>query len=322
MRWKFLFIKFRPDVYWFSLVLVAKGILMNFGFLFLDTGVAQIYWVMVVIQIYLGFNIAFRPWRHMTINGFDTYAHFALVLVLSALTWFARDSLDDRETIDQDMSNMIIAFSFITFPIAVPVFWNVAYTRLSPKYQANVGRSIDSMHKAILKLALVEDFNGWVLGLQEWDFWFLKEATGIIAIELLGMNTSTKRYTTKTLSGLSLENEKKVRISQMGDDSEANEKAAEAVLYRQKTEDSLALLKLDVELLDAVTEINEVMNNKVGAPGNKRKRLVSPRDSSNGFLPRSRTPPWTMAPPASDLNTLPAKWTPPGTPAKSKHQKR
>merc|ERR1712226_1161004 len=38
MRWKFLFIKFRPEAYWWGLVFLSRGIIMNAGFVMLTLG--------------------------------------------------------------------------------------------------------------------------------------------------------------------------------------------------------------------------------------------------------------------------------------------
>merc|ERR1711879_359841 len=74
IRWKFLFIKYRADVHWWSLVFVIKGIALNLGFLILDSGVGQIYWLMFTLTLYLCAAITFTPWRHMWVNVLDIWA--------------------------------------------------------------------------------------------------------------------------------------------------------------------------------------------------------------------------------------------------------
>merc|ERR1719414_1744492 len=63
MRWKFLFIKFSPDVYWWSLIFVGKNFLMNLGFVVFNTGLAQSYWVMTIGLLYLTLVIMYMPYR-------------------------------------------------------------------------------------------------------------------------------------------------------------------------------------------------------------------------------------------------------------------
>merc|ERR1712151_233314 len=48
MRWKFLFVKYRPDVYWWSLPIVLKPVLFNFCFIIGRNGVSQLYLIWIV----------------------------------------------------------------------------------------------------------------------------------------------------------------------------------------------------------------------------------------------------------------------------------
>merc|ERR1719387_3470254 len=91
MRYKFLFIKFRPDVWWWSMVMILKGIVLNFGFAVLTEGIAQIYWVMTFIAVYCGACVNWMPWRHRLVNVVDITTHMILLFSCSMMTWFCYD---------------------------------------------------------------------------------------------------------------------------------------------------------------------------------------------------------------------------------------
>ena len=71
MRWKFLFIKYRPDVFWWSVVFLMRGLLMNIGIAAFQDGLLQVYSIMTVEIIYKSLTIAYLPWRHIKANAME-----------------------------------------------------------------------------------------------------------------------------------------------------------------------------------------------------------------------------------------------------------
>jgi hypothetical protein len=84
-RWKFLFIKYRPDVWWWIIAFVAKGFVMNLGFVFLDQGVCQLIWIIAFTGMYVGSAMFFNPWRHCSANFFEVDSHRIMLAVLALL---------------------------------------------------------------------------------------------------------------------------------------------------------------------------------------------------------------------------------------------
>lgn len=196
MRWKFLFIKYRSDVHWWALVFVAKGILLNMGFMLLETGVAQVYWVMVIVTLYTALTVCFRPWRHIYINFIDGSAHFCLILVTAALMWFARDALEDPSILDDDMSNMVVAFASLCFPLSVPAIGMMIMGQATATGRAAKEKNIDGICKSIAAGSKFDEdkLKAFVSESSDMDFWFLLQASHVMNTELL---------TKKSRSGLS-----------------------------------------------------------------------------------------------------------------------
>jgi len=294
MRWKFLFIKFRPDTYWYSLIVIAKGIFMNLGFAILTIGVAQIYWLMILIPVYLGLCILCRPWRHMTVNAFDIYAHFSLILALSALSWFAKNETEDIEKLDKDMSNIVIAFSFTSLPIAIPILWQIIYVRTSPTYQKQLQKIAGTMHSAVQRLAKVQDFSDRVVALSEWDFWFMHQATTIIGIELLGFHVKSYRCATKELKKAE-QMMKSATFLPQTEASPSSEPSKDFSFGQQvenggncengenNSKEALDKALLDVEVLDAVLDMEQLsssLNMQTPVKGSVFEGLITPRSGA------------------------------------------
>jgi len=144
VRWKFLFIKFRSSVWWWSLVFIAKGLLLNLGGTFLETGLAQVLWMLFICNVYLGMAIVFYPWRHRAVNLVDIYAHFALTFVCSILVWFARDGVENVEGKSQELSVWAMIISWSVLPVALSVGHHLSTSsesKMTPKLMSSRGES-------------------------------------------------------------------------------------------------------------------------------------------------------------------------------------
>jgi hypothetical protein len=96
-RWKFLFIKYRPDVYWWSFIFLAKGVVLNFGFVVLNAGVEILCWVFIALLLYLVFVVKYKPWRHTVCNSMELLTNFSLITcAFIAVVWAKKDSSTER----------------------------------------------------------------------------------------------------------------------------------------------------------------------------------------------------------------------------------
>jgi hypothetical protein len=184
MRWKFLFIKFRPDVHWWALVFVTKGMMLNLGFLAINTGAGQIYWIMTLLTIYATAVMMLQPWRHVPINFADGAGHVCLLLSCSSLAWFIRKDLspEDMDAMDDDMMNLVIAFSMIIMPVCIGVAVHMVRVKTSGRSASDLTSVDDAMQRygAAGKEARLE----FLKNLGDWDFVFMLQASRAVLTEL------------------------------------------------------------------------------------------------------------------------------------------
>merc|ERR1719453_2481347 len=69
-RWKFLVMKFRPDVWWWGSVFLLKGLIMNLVLLG-NTSFGQLFGLFIVMCGYLMLTVSYYPWRHGQANILD-----------------------------------------------------------------------------------------------------------------------------------------------------------------------------------------------------------------------------------------------------------
>merc|ERR1712100_816596 len=102
MRWKFLFIKFRPDRFWWAVTFLIRGAVLNFGVLIFRNGFAQIFWMIFCVIVYQMMAVWFMPWRHTVSNFVDIGAMTCLILSGACMLWFSKDSVSDADIKEYD----------------------------------------------------------------------------------------------------------------------------------------------------------------------------------------------------------------------------
>jgi hypothetical protein len=184
MRWKFLFIKFRPDVHWWALVFLMKGFMLNLGFVMIATGVGQVYWIMTILSLYSTCVMLIQPWRQLAINIADGAGHVCLMLSCSALSWFIRKDLspDDILALDQDMMDLVISFSMLIIPVCIGVAGHLIYWK-------QVGRlpdEVKSVSDAMQRFAAEKpgDQTALLEALGDRDYFTMLQASQVVHTEL------------------------------------------------------------------------------------------------------------------------------------------
>jgi hypothetical protein len=187
VRWKFLFIKFRSNVWWWSLVFMAKGLLLNAGFIFLDSGLAQVLWILLICQIYLSMSIVFYPWRHRALNLVDMYAHLAIMFVCSILVWFTRDGAENVEGKSQELNMWAQIISCTVVPIALCVAFHI-FKKSQKQDDTKDDEEARQIWSAFVKFVSrdAKEATTFIQGLGEWDQWDLSRVQELINVELLG----------------------------------------------------------------------------------------------------------------------------------------
>eukprot|EP00932_Pfiesteria_piscicida_P002265 SRR837773.1220.p1 GENE.SRR837773.1220~~SRR837773.1220.p1 ORF type:complete len:2447 (+),score=839.26 SRR837773.1220:691-7341(+) len=191
-RWKFLFIKFRPDVHFWSLVILSKSVLLNFGFICLSTGVGQVYWMIVVMICYVCMLSAFRPWRHLLLNAVDTVSHMLMLLVCSLLSWFARDTLEDAKTVDSDIVTLAAFCCFLCIGLSLPL--GAYMIRRQMTAAARLGKEASDFKEvlALAKSVPEKDFERFMANLSEYDMFLCSQVSRILLVELKGTKSAIR----------------------------------------------------------------------------------------------------------------------------------
>jgi hypothetical protein len=79
-RWKFLVMKYRPDVWWWGTVWLLKGLLMNLVLLS-TTSFGQLFGLFFIMCGYLITTVSYYPWRHTSANMFERQVCVSILLI-------------------------------------------------------------------------------------------------------------------------------------------------------------------------------------------------------------------------------------------------
>jgi len=111
-RWRFLLAKYRPDVHWWSVVMLGRGLALSLAAIAFTRGGQQLLYVVAVLAAYGFWANYFKPWRHAVTNVFDVVMSVALLAAASAMMRFAA-SPADRDS-QESLGNLVVAFTQVT----------------------------------------------------------------------------------------------------------------------------------------------------------------------------------------------------------------
>jgi len=198
-RWKFLLIRWRPDVWWWSIAFLAKNLLFNLAFVIFTGPLAQFYAVAFIAFAYLGAVIIYYPFRNRAVNMVEIFSCASLILNASILGCVAVEQ-GDPVTHGLLMVAVLLSFSPLGSMIAC-VGYMVAKVGLN--HQKGFDQDSAVLDTSIYKSAEIitqlgeADFTEVLKTMGEWDQWFLSTASSIIMVE--AGQGGQKRTTVKSI---------------------------------------------------------------------------------------------------------------------------
>merc|ERR1711862_621354 len=89
-RWKFLFVKFRPSIWWWSLILFAKSLSLSLTMVLFTDGAGQMAWLACTMLLYTSISSAIFSWRTFLVVIEDVVVNTVFVFLLLVLTFLVR----------------------------------------------------------------------------------------------------------------------------------------------------------------------------------------------------------------------------------------
>eukprot|EP00927_Polykrikos_kofoidii_P083553 TRINITY_DN8583_c0_g1_i4.p1 TRINITY_DN8583_c0_g1~~TRINITY_DN8583_c0_g1_i4.p1 ORF type:complete len:1258 (+),score=114.90 TRINITY_DN8583_c0_g1_i4:167-3775(+) len=280
-QWKFLFIKYRPEVYWWSMPFMMKGVMMNAIFPLMEAGVQQLNAMLGVAVFYLLCSVHWLPWRHIATSLLDIHSHICIIVVLGLSGWFARSTISDDDVMDRfnrSISLWIVFVNLSPFMCAVGLSWLLA----RHQNQGDSSRLVEMAgHIADLQSRNREDVGSFLRGISEWDRYYLQKASAVFEVEFAG--TDGRRATGNIVTRDKLLPSKEIVEAQtLVDNSHAEEcsvgssGAANGVEVGETRGDKKAVTKDDVlsnmtthpglSLIEAPGEVHHGVTSMKGAP--------------------------------------------------------
>jgi len=190
MRWKFLFIKFHAAAYWWGIVYLAKNLFVTMAFVVAYSGIAQIYFALVVILAYHASATLVMPYRWLSANLFQIVSAMGILYFSSLLICFSDKSSPELQN---NVVNAAVAIHVIPFgALAVLGICTVLYGRRPtplPAEKTQAGQIFQQFRQSALLLADIDFTSGaefW-LHMGDWEWHHLLTTSRVLRVNLLGV---------------------------------------------------------------------------------------------------------------------------------------
>lgn len=165
-RWKFLILQMRPSVYWFSLMIMIKGVWLSLTTVVINKASHQIFWLSFFMMFYLLLCATLLPWRSLVVTVIDVVCHACLVLAVLCMPFLIRPT--DRPTAALEATDLFFSMTgiglFVSFcaivgllVAALPML-RVRYERLLERRAAKICATLSELdHPEIMVNMLKEN---------------------------------------------------------------------------------------------------------------------------------------------------------------------
>eukprot|EP00928_Gymnodinium_smaydae_P023076 TRINITY_DN19183_c0_g5_i3.p1 TRINITY_DN19183_c0_g5~~TRINITY_DN19183_c0_g5_i3.p1 ORF type:complete len:986 (-),score=68.13 TRINITY_DN19183_c0_g5_i3:86-3043(-) len=181
-RWKFLFIKFRPDVFWWGVVMLLKGVWLPCSTVLFTKGSRQIAWIAFLVITYQVGCFGFLPWRSLIVAVLDVAMHACLLFLLAFVPYF-RDPDDIFSESELGMTSVITAVLPLLFSALAIIYLLSQRCNLQRQQQHDVVVELCAVFRNVTD---AESISSIWFTIPEADRRILFQARNIIATEFLG----------------------------------------------------------------------------------------------------------------------------------------
>merc|ERR1712139_721140 len=187
-RWKFLFIKFKPDSFWWGICYMLRTLLMCLTLVFSQTGARQAYQIFILLLVYALMLVIWWPWRHRTANLFDLLVTCVLLYICALSSSYSRRTGWLQDQIAEFAAS--VTFSPLVFIVFLGCY--VAWYRMRPgsvKLRKAKQLQLASDCRMVFTkfVGLEKDkAQAFIKGISSQDCDVLRVACGVIVAELLG----------------------------------------------------------------------------------------------------------------------------------------
>lgn len=190
MRFKFLFLKFRPNAYWWALVMLVKGVWISLTTVLFSVAPDQIAWLAAGTIMYLFITTSLFPWRSVMVAVIDNIMHIILTFLLGFLPYL------NFEATSAQADHVGVAYVVISYIPALPVACGLllmAYKRIVQEKPPNRMEESKQLVAAFEKMkGIPVEMMSEILQLLPWkDRRDLKNAKDLLLSEIFDVKDDT-----------------------------------------------------------------------------------------------------------------------------------
>jgi len=203
-RWKFLLAKYRPDIWWWGIVVLARSLLLSMSVIILKKGAHQLIWISAVLIAYGFLTYSHKPWRHLYASRLDYMVCSMLTIAACAMLHFAANPSEpsSQNEVGVAITTFTHFLSFIPMTLGAVAIVQLGYRHLLPSkeiiWREGVLQELTQVAALIQKKGVdASEMRSHFAALSDYDWETLQAASDVLNAETTGLMTDRIARTSK-----------------------------------------------------------------------------------------------------------------------------
>jgi len=138
---KFITRKYRASQAWWTIVILLKGLWVNFTSVLFTSGIGQLMWLNIGLLIYASVSLYVLPWRHYLVSYADSVSHCMVVYIFSTTAFFVEVANSEARKV----SVAVVGFVVLDGIILLSGVIFLVIRHYTPKSQAELQKDADDI---------------------------------------------------------------------------------------------------------------------------------------------------------------------------------
>lgn len=190
MRWKFLFIKYRADVWWWAVPFLLKNFLYQLCFVVTPDPTWQSLWMLTITVLYAGGVCGYLPYRMRYANTLEIIVCISISYACTMML-----SLEDNSKYSTPLSRVGVASILLPAFVGAYIIARTLYRRFcTGYYTVRGGKDVTEFLGCIPVLTSMADQSlaAFFMSLGEWDMHFMNHVSTMIRCDVLGLESASR----------------------------------------------------------------------------------------------------------------------------------
>mmetsp|Transcript_133807 Transcript_133807/g.245350 ORF Transcript_133807/g.245350 Transcript_133807/m.245350 type:complete len:355 (+) Transcript_133807:2-1066(+) len=262
MRWKFLLIKYRPTVWWWSLAFLAKQFLLNLSAVIFSDPMAQYFSILTVTIAYVALVTFYMPYRHLIVNAVELFTGISIIYAACVLIAISYEKGEGSEENTLAMFSSILSFAPLACAAAAMLYLRSQFWATGESKRTKLVAEIQDIVAAcnlIHGMSSKEQLD-LLSYLSEWDRWYLAQVWHFTTAELLAKRSGDARRPVHRVSTQTFTKLEPELVKESNTESQLDQEPEKVNKQEQDAQESAKLLSEDKIVKPEVSQFTDSLD--------------------------------------------------------------